>query len=385
MKKKYIILILVVAAIITFIAFAASGGLPTINNMGEDTTGNKITDASKLQDGCYYVYHEDAFYLCPVGDKNWSKKDTTYAHTLWFTSDNDKDIPTLYPGDQLIYVSSTDVPYSGIAWEHYADYGYSIGIANMIEDKSGHYRITNSSTDGSNAGFSCFIYDKSDANALSEFATNDLFLNKLGNVAIREDSVSASGVVANLEKNKKYVCEWYTGTYYQDFEMTANIRPFVAFETFTTYNYEFLHSNCISIEIPSWFKTGYYYVQDLGLFRYVSEEDAGDYNGEPFDEDLDWNQSVKEYNEEGVVIFDPTMEGYDDDTKSSGTSSIVKNNSEDEDTDADEDLDESDGSLEDLMNGANGNDMTDVEVTDGSDGGIAITDDEMTIMEDDYD
>ena len=38
--------------------------------------------------------------------------------------------------------------------------------------------------------------------------------------------------------------------------MTANVHTFGFLESFTTYDYEFLHSNCIEIAIPSWFKTG---------------------------------------------------------------------------------------------------------------------------------
>lgn len=61
--------------------------------------------------------------------------------TVWFSSSEDADIPTLYPGDKLLFVSSTKVPYQGIEWERFSDYGYTIGVANMIGDTSGHYRI----------------------------------------------------------------------------------------------------------------------------------------------------------------------------------------------------------------------------------------------------
>ncbi len=301
----------IIVMVVVFLILMNLGILePTTLEEEKKNTDISVSDASKLKDDHFYIYHDGEFYLCPEGDKNWKKNNTTYAHALWFTSDNDTEIPTLYPGDKLIYVSSEKIPYDGIEWEHYADYGYSIGVVNMVKDKSGHYRIENENGDSSSSkdGFLAFLYDKSDAAVLSKYASTSIFLNKLGDVEVREENVSDCGVVANLKKDAAYICEWYTGTYYQDYEMTANIHPFVAFETFKTYDYEFLHSNCISITIPSWFTTGYYYVQDLGLFRYVSEADAAVYNGEPYDESIDWNQTVIEYDEDGKVIYDPTSE-----------------------------------------------------------------------------
>ena len=89
-----------------------------------------------------------------------------------------------------------------------------------------------------------------------------------------EENVSDGGTVLGLTKDAQYVCEFYTGTYYQDFVLPANIHSFGSMEQFVSYDYEFLHSNCIKINIPEYFKSGYYFVQGVGLFRYVSEQDA---------------------------------------------------------------------------------------------------------------
>ena len=78
-------------------------------------------------------------------------------------------------------------------------------------------------------------------------------------------------------------------------------------EQFVSYDYEFLHSNCIKINIPEYFKSGYYFVQGVGLFRYVSEQDAKVYNGEAYDPGIDWNDPIILYDEYGVVIFDPSL------------------------------------------------------------------------------
>ena len=67
-----------------------------------------------------------------------------------------------------------------------------------------------------------------------------------------------------------------------------------------------MHSNFIVIEIPEYFKSGYYFVNGVGLFRYVADKDVTKYNGEPYDENINWNDQIIEYDEDGVVIYDPS-------------------------------------------------------------------------------
>ena len=88
--------------------------------------------------------------------------------------------------------------------------------------------------------------------------------------------------------------------------MTANVHTFGLLESFTTYDYEFLHSSCIEISIPTWFKTGYYYVAGIGMFRYVSKSDASLYNGKEYDENINWNVPIILYDDNGDLIYDPS-------------------------------------------------------------------------------
>ena len=148
---------------------------------------------------------------------------------------------------------------------------------------------------------------KSDAAQLAELqAITRLYLDKVGNTRVTEENISDGGTVLGLKKDKVYTCEFYTGTYYQDFNLTANIHCFSSLERFTSYNYEFMHSNFIVIEIPEYFKSGYYFVNGVGLFRYVAYKDVTKYNGEPYDENINWNDTIIEYDEDGVVIYDPS-------------------------------------------------------------------------------
>ena len=332
MGKKILIITSAVIVVVLIAYFFLSGSeegfsiaLPSFETVGSDESTVKHTaSVDDLEDGCFYVWHNEkasdisedlentssleVFKLCPAGDRNWKKDTTSVNHVLWFDSSSDKEIPTLYEGDVLLYGSSTEIPFEGITWERYADYGYSIGVANLIGDESGHYHISN--PDGK--GFGLYVYDKSDAVELQQYtALTNLFIDKVGKTKVRNKLVSEGGTIQNLEKNGAYVCEWYTGSYYQDFKMIANIHPFCALETFTTYDYEFLHSSCIQITIPNWFKTGYYYANNIGLFRYVKGNDIEDYNGEAYDPSIDWNDRIIIKNDRGDVVYDPST-GYRD-------------------------------------------------------------------------
>ena len=318
-----ILLLLILGAVMTLVILFANGVISfpefeTIQNQEK----TDILSVDDLEEGYYYVWHnakkkdihedlegaEDlsVFKMCPEGKINWSNNEFA-NHTIWFTSKNDVDIPTYYPGDELLFISSDYVPYEGIEWEHFADYGYTIGVANMVGDSSGHYRIINE--DGK--GYEGYVFEDSDAAVLNDYlGVEELFLDKVktsnGEILVRENNVSAGGTVAGLVKNKKYVAEWYVGTYYQDYEMKANVHAFGSIESFKTYDYEFLHSNCIAIKMPEWLKTGYYYLDNIGLFRYVTSEDAAIYSGESYDPSVNWNEPIIIYDENGQMISNPT-------------------------------------------------------------------------------
>lgn len=317
MRKK-IVLLFIAGCMATGLAACsaptASGNTPAVQN-------DKIT-ADELEDGCLYVLNSDNkedteealkknkaldFKKCPQGDTNFDLKDTNNSdssvddsNAVWFVNNTDA-IPTLYEGDYLLYVSSTETP-DPIHFVRYADYGYTIGISNLeTQNNNGHYFLMIDDED-----YTTYIAKNSDAAAITNFDDVDkLFLDKVGDMKINDSTVSTGGTITGLKKGKSYKCEFYTGSYYQDFKLTANVRAFGYLEDFTTYDYEFLHSSCIKIDLPDYFKTGYYYVNNLGMFRYVSNKDKKTYNNKTYDTAIDWNDPII-VKKDGQVLEDPT-------------------------------------------------------------------------------
>lgn len=318
--KKIIVIMSIIA-----MSFSMTGCsvFETLSGLSNDKP-TSYADINDLEIGKAYVWHDndvdnikddlskvpdhDVFFTCITGDINFKGEEMAETYqtprSIWIDSNTDSQIPTVTSKDKLIYISETEVPES-IVFERFADYGYTIGVSNMVADKGDHFYILYAESDEDD--YKKYIDMKSDAKQLSEFTTiTRLYLDKVGDMIVDSKNVSDGGTALGLKKDESYICEFYTGTFYQDFKLKASIHSFGSFERFVSYDYEFLHSNCISITIPDYFVSGYYFVNGVGLFRYVADKDKGIYNGEAYDENIDWNEPMILYDKNGFKISDPS-------------------------------------------------------------------------------
>lgn len=314
----------IVLVIVVMSTLSGCGLFETFAGSNKDET-YEYSDVYSLKSGRAYVWKPagkeniyadiakvnsaPVFFKTHLGDYNFKKEELTevseHPRTIWMDEENDKRLPTVTSRDALIYISDTQVPDS-IVFERFGDYGYTIGVANLIEDGGDHYYMPYATDD--DKSFEYYIDMESDASQLGEFTTiTKLYLDKVGDIKVNKDSITEGGTVAGLTKGEQYVCEFYTGTYYQDYLLTANIHTFCSLERFVSYDFDFLHSNCISITIPDYFKSGYYLVNGVGLFRYVSDKDLDAYDSNDIDS-INWNDPIIIYDEYGFVVYDPSVD-----------------------------------------------------------------------------
>ena len=131
--------------------------------------------------------------------------------------------------------------------------------------------------------------------------------------------MSDGGTILSLNQDNEYLCKWYKGTYVSDFKLTANVHVFCSMESFSTVEWEFVSNDsnlnhirsCITITIPEELKTGYYYISELGFFRYVNMDDISLYNGKPYDPTVNWNDPIILYDVHGQVMYNP-FQGIDE-------------------------------------------------------------------------
>lgn len=338
MKNKFLIIFIGIMLAFTVFYVLYYAGIISFETVAdlENEESIEVISIDDLENDKFYIWHDmqnsleddlagtsdpSVFTICPEGTINW-KKNKSVGRTIWFSSSEDSQIPTLYPGDALIYVSQTSVPgesssaieNGNINWERFADYGYSIGVTNLAADKSGHYYIEYNS----DTGFAGFINDLTDAKDVADFKNfigSRIYLDRVGNIDIREGLVSDGGTILNLNKDSEYLCKWYKGSYVSDFKLTASVHVFSSMESFKTVEWDFVSNDsnlthirsCITITIPEEFKSGYYYISNIGFFRYVSMKDISLYNGNPYDQAVNWNDPIILHDEHGQVMYNPFL------------------------------------------------------------------------------
>lgn len=315
-RKKYIFLICISSMMISSL-FSGCGIL--LDN--EASTTKSANSEANLAAGQYYVWHNDKEdnILNNLGDYVDAENDIFFpvyinectfttstednmvasvgyggdkSRIIWFMDGEEDEIPTLYKGDELILRSNSSIPEKFI-FERFEDYGYTIGISGLTTNATGRCVLYEGNGN---------IMSYSDANVIS--GTHDYIFDSLGGISLTEDDISDAGTILNLERGETYNAEIYVGTVDFSTPLTANVHTLVSMEAFSTIDYTLPESNIAIIQIPDYFKTGYYLINGFGLFRYV--------DGTSWDDETDFNDPIILYDEEGNVIYDPTVE---DDTE----------------------------------------------------------------------
>ena len=138
---KKIISLLIICALLSL---TGCGGRKAVNTeeTTEETNDKYKQDAKDLDEDAFYVLKGNKYYPVYYGEASFSPNNSKATsssddRTLYFMEDWDK-IPTLYEGDELIYHTSENLDETFV-FERFEDYGYSIGISNLIRLDSGRY------------------------------------------------------------------------------------------------------------------------------------------------------------------------------------------------------------------------------------------------------
>lgn len=235
---------------------------------------------SQLLTNHYYILHNGAYYPLATGANNYdSDKPTTRVdktRQIYFTTENEIQIPTLFEGDELIYYS-TDTLLDYVTWERYYDMGYTVGIHNIsfLTNKRPYLNIESSKTP--------YILPESELYEIYNLNVDNVLLDKIGGVQLTEDMIT-DGLINSLEKSENYDLEIYAGTYYKHYLTTANMHAFKAYELYASVEYTTLQDCFYRVEIPDYFVNGYYEVNGLGFFRLVK--------GTGYTENTEFNEQV---------------------------------------------------------------------------------------------
>ena len=190
---------------------------------------------------------------------------------LMFGPDHEQ-IPTLYRDTQLIYKSSdfnnpnADGSVSGTPTDYYlerfSDLGWSIGLTRLSNPDGTKYRTAVIEQN--------FYPGCSAVRNLQLQQDASLVIDKINGVPITGSNVSSVGTVTGLTMGTEYTVDAYIGTTPVGGQVMADVHMFGSFELYDLKDYELDSTGYAIINIPDYMWSGYYYINGMGLFRYVN-------------------------------------------------------------------------------------------------------------------
>lgn len=287
-KMKTLLSPLVVAAImaIVLLSFGGCGSVePTVT---PTPLPRELAYLDELEPDTFYIRHSDytldvPFFGEATFDYGTIRKDANNLSIMWFKEDFD-NIPTLFEGDSLIFMSTKDIE-PHYTFERFKDYGYTVGIRNLSYTETGRVSID------TKAQKKC-SYPGGDTDVFLDFEDENsiIVIDKVGDIPVRATSlisvddnnnglgISACGTLTGLQQDMSYSFDTYAGTIYYRYVFKADVRTLGQIESKTSVAYEYeggvgKNGKLINIEIPYWFKSGYYMINGVGMFRYIRSED----------------------------------------------------------------------------------------------------------------
>lgn len=218
---------------------------------------------------------------------------------MWLSEEELELVPTYYAGDELVLSSDSYRPQE-VIFERFFDEGWTFGFAGLAKDKTGRYTV---STKTENKDESWFFPLSEAYELVKTLPDTEILVDKVGGEELRSNGVSDSGFVKGLTKDNVYNVEVYIGTNAYDIKLKADSKPLVSRECFTSTDYRLVDSSTAIIKLPKYLRTGYYYVDGGGLFRYIS-------GAKSWNSSTNFNIPICSFNSEGRAIYDPALGDY---------------------------------------------------------------------------
>ncbi len=271
-------------------------------------TGPKALSLDELEDGNYYIKDGDTFYALPdplitseVESDTLIPEEANDLRLAQLTTAQSVGMPTLYNDTQLIYYNSSNTPLIEDAetgeqmampktyWvERYKDQGYTLGISRLSPDESGKIKLNTSNT-------SSVFADSSAGQNIDTTEGASYIISSIAGKELTSDSLSPSGTITGLVKDQSYKVDIYSGTSYVGGDYIADTHALTSYELYEVTDYT-LSTGYVTINIPTTYQNGYYYINGAGMFKYVNGSKTSG------DADVDYNIPYYISDEEGNIL-----------------------------------------------------------------------------------
>lgn len=237
-----------------------------------------------LKPGHFYVRSGDSFYLLPVEDCNFDptrpalstdNKETGMTNQaenrlLGFVH-KDMAIPTLYKNDQMIYVSDGSV--STFTWERFRNCGYSIGFSGLALSESGKIKSVSQTVCSEGATL------KTTLETLGISKDVDVTVDAVNGTTLSPQYLNSAGIITGMSKDAAANVDLYLGTQHTPISVTADTKYYQSFELYQTAKYTLSTDGYAIIEVPAYFRSGYYLINNLGFVKFLNVDRGVDESG----------------------------------------------------------------------------------------------------------
>lgn len=317
MKQKTIIIVLCFITV-----FLTGCGKIKLFPEKKDPYALTETKKEKLKENNYYVKDGTKFYSVFMPEASFSGITTkvTDDRVFWVGKDIAL-IPTLYKNESIAFSSQID-NLEAVILERFEYLGYSIGAYFIEYDNEKN--LMDLYTD-SNAVKGTSMY-----NVLTKAKSKNIKIETVNGKTVTADMLNNNGIFTCFEKNANYELGYYAGTYYTESTVKADTQYFSSYEIFLTDQISYTKNGYLSITMPDYLKSGYYYINGCGIFRYINEDKGSvdiasvDYNVPTTAEDI-YGEDVSKYQSYSMTL---------DETKENMYFRIILDDSENEDIEA---------------------------------------------------
>lgn len=195
-------------------------------------------------------------------------------------------IPVMFWDDVFIFRSKNGIPDKYVI-ERFKDDGYTLGISGLTTNgKSPYYQCSKAS-----------FNDFSDTMDLLKLGASEIYILSVGERPLTDEYISPAGTVLGLVKDARYECDIRTGTEKKNAVFTADVHLYTCYERFLSNDFRFTEDGEIAVGFPEQLPSGYYNINNQGLFRYISKDDCDKALSE-----IDYNTPYLILDEKGNII-----------------------------------------------------------------------------------
>lgn len=282
MKKRYIQALALCLVTTVFLSGCSNPFAKKKNPEEENPVSYQLTPVTKenLEEGMFYAKVDDQFYKVHMGetnikDDNRIAKKEDSSRVIAFTKD-DSLIPTIYKDDSLVYYSQSQI--SEFTWERMKDNGYSIGYFNLKDDSNGKVKYT--------IGESGYAHASSLASTFSQIPvqseTSLILIDRVGGSAITPANLTDAGSISGLKVDSPANIDLYLGTQHFEIPATVDTHILSSMELYQTNEFALNKDGYAEVKIPDYFLSGYYFINGIGVFKYVANDRADGIAGVDF-------------------------------------------------------------------------------------------------------